>query len=135
MTYSFGHVIQAVVSSIGSLAAEKKLLLTVDVAPDLPPLSAAAEVAVYRIAQEALTNVVRHAHARACQVRVSADDDAVTLEVIDDGRGPSGVPGSAGVGLASMRERAAEMGGEWRVEPGADGGTRVVARLPRAGGA
>jgi signal transduction histidine kinase len=109
--------------------------VTVDVPSDLPTLSAAAEVAVYRIAQEALTNVVRHASAGNCLVRVVADDDAVTLEVIDDGRGLSGVPGSAGVGLSSMRERAAEMGGECRVEPGADGGTRVVARLPRTGGA
>jgi signal transduction histidine kinase len=66
---------------------------------------------------------------------VSVDDAAVTLEVIDDGRGLSGIPGSAGVGLASMRERAAEMGGECRVEPGPGGGTRVVARLPRTGGA
>jgi signal transduction histidine kinase len=109
--------------------------VTVDVPPDLPQLSAAAEVAVYRIAQEALTNVVRHASAHSCLVRVRADDDGVTLEVIDDGRGLSGMPGSAGVGHASMRERAAEMGGECRVEPGADGGTLVVARLPRTGGA
>jgi signal transduction histidine kinase len=109
--------------------------VTVDVPPDLPPLSAAAEVAVYRIAQEALTNVVRHASARTCRVRVVADDAAVTLEVVDDGRGLPGRAGSAGVGLASMRERAAEMGGECRVEPGADGGTRVLARVPRAGGA
>jgi signal transduction histidine kinase len=107
----------------------------VDVPPDLPQLSAAAEVAVYRIAQEALTNVVRHACARTCLVRVTADDHAVMLEVIDDGRGVTSVQGSAGVGLASMRERAAEMGGECRVEPGPDGGTWVVARLPRAGGA
>jgi signal transduction histidine kinase len=109
--------------------------VTVDVPPDLPPLSAAAEVAVYRIAQEALTNVVRHAGACSCQVRVSADDAVVTVEVVDDGRGLADVPGGAGVGLSSMRERAAEMGGECRVESRADGGTRVVARLPRVGGA
>jgi signal transduction histidine kinase len=68
-------------------------------------------------------------------VRVSADDAAVTVEVVDDGRGLADVPGGAGVGLSSMRERAAEMGGECRVESRADGGTRVVARLPRVGGA
>ncbi len=104
-------------------------------APTLPVLPPEVESAAYRIAQEALTNVVRHASARTCRVRVVADDAAVTLEVVDDGRGLPGRAGSAGVGLASMRERAAEMGGECRVEPGADGGTRVLARVPRAGGA
>jgi signal transduction histidine kinase len=107
--------------------------ITVDVAADLPALPAAAEVAIYRIAQEALTNVVRHAGARSCTVRLLVDDGSADLSVVDDGRGVTAdrVPG---VGLASMRERAAEMGGICSVEPAPGGGTRVLARLPLTAG-
>ena len=97
--------------------------------PDgLPPLPAAVEVACYRIAQEALTNVVKHAHARNCALSLTMDD-AVTLELMDDGRG---LPEqrSSGVGLNSMRERASELGGQCLIEPRPGGGTRVLARLP-----
>jgi signal transduction histidine kinase len=98
-------------------------------APDhLPPLPAAVEVAAYRIALEAMTNVVRHAHARQCVIRLSLAD-ALQLEIMDDGLGlAAGRP--AGVGLHSMRERAAELGGTCVIGPGPGGGTRVVARLP-----
>lgn len=94
----------------------------------LPPLPAAVEVACYRIAQEALTNVVRHAHAQHCRL-VLTISEVLTLEVADDGRG---LPPErrAGVGLMSMRERAAELGGQCRVEPQPEGGTRVLATLP-----
>jgi signal transduction histidine kinase len=105
------------------------LRITVDVPGALPPLPAAVEVAVYRIAQEALTNVVRHADAGSACVRLLVDAEALTVEVVDDGRG---LPGElvAGVGLSSMQERAEEMGGSCRVEAGPGGGTRVVAVLP-----
>src|SRR5919202_3235954 len=98
-------------------------------APDaLPSLPAAVEVAAFRIALEALTNVVRHAHARTCHIRLELTD-ALQLEISDDG---TGLPDSlrSGVGLTSMRERAAELGGECRIESDSAGGTRVVARLP-----
>jgi two-component system, NarL family, sensor kinase len=97
--------------------------------PDrLPPLPAAVEVACYRIAQEALTNVVKHARAQNCALTLAVDG-AVSLEVTDDGRG---LPAErrAGVGLGSMRERAAELGGQCLIETGPAGGTRVLARLP-----
>jgi signal transduction histidine kinase len=100
----------------------------VEAPEDLPNLPAAVEVAVYRIAQEALTNVARHARATNCLVRLAVSDD-VTLEIVDDGDGiPAGR--SAGVGLSSMRERAEELGGSCAVEPTPEGGTRVLARLP-----
>jgi two-component system NarL family sensor kinase len=89
---------------------------------------AAVEVAAYRIATEALTNVVRHARARSCEVRLSLDGGLV-VEVSDDG---IGVPSDRrpGVGLHSMRERAEELGGECTVGAFGTGGTRVLARLP-----
>lgn len=98
-------------------------------APDtLPPLPAAVEVAAYRIVQEALTNVIRHAAARTCVVRIAVNR-GLEVEVTDDG---SGLPADvrAGVGLQSMRERAAELGGRCRVERRPGRGTRVSAWLP-----
>lgn len=95
---------------------------------DLPPLPAAVEVAVYRIALEAITNVSRHARARTCCVRLSLSGD-LCLEVTDDG---CGIPAAvrAGVGLSSMRERAEELGGKCIIEPLPREGSRVLACLP-----
>jgi signal transduction histidine kinase len=110
------------------------LRITVE-APEFPlPLPAAVEVAAYRICQEALTNVVRHAGARHCTLQlVLADADgrsgALVLEIRDDGRGLA-ADRRAGVGLASMRERAAELGGTCLIESVPTGGTRVLASLP-----
>jgi signal transduction histidine kinase len=95
----------------------------------LPPLPAAVEVAAFRIVQEALTNVVRHANARRCRIGLRLVDGALEVEVADDGRGLEPAR-RAGVGLASMRERATELGGSYVVEGIDGGGTRVVARLP-----
>ena len=87
------------------------------------------EVAAYRIAQEALANVVRHADARACTVALHVAAGQLALDVHDDGRGLA--PGArAGVGLGSMRERAAELGGRCTVEDALGGGTVVRVRLP-----
>ncbi|MGH2748454.1 MAG: sensor histidine kinase [Actinomycetota bacterium] len=95
---------------------------------ELPPLPAAVEVAAYRIAMEALANVVRHSGASSCRVHIS-NNEWLTIEVIDDGKG---LPETykAGVGLSSMRERAAEIGGSCLIERLDGGGTRVLARLP-----
>ena len=95
-------------------------------APDLPVrLSAAAELAVYRIATEALTNVVRHAHASTCRVALHGDGDETVLEITDDGRGLD--PGAGpGVGLRSMRERAAELGGQIVLSQASQGGLAVA---------
>ncbi len=89
-------------------------------------LPAAVELAAYRIVQEALTNVTRHAHARSATVRLRYDED-VTVEVLDDGVG--GAP-RAGNGITGMRERAAALGGAVEAGPRPGGGFRVAARLP-----
>jgi signal transduction histidine kinase len=100
---------------------------------ELPALPAAVEVAAYRIALEALTNVVRHAEARNCMVRLGMNEklNELRLEVEDDGRGIE-ENRRAGVGLTSMRERAEELGGSCTVEAVPSGGTRVRAFLPYA---
>jgi signal transduction histidine kinase len=104
------------------------------VVADLPPLSAAVEVATYRIAQEALANVARHAAAQQAELRVwferaTSGSALLFVEIVDDGRGID--PGaSGGVGLHSMRERAAELGGTCRVAPRLGGGTLVHVELP-----
>jgi signal transduction histidine kinase len=93
-------------------------------------LPAAVEVAAYRIVTEALTNVVRHAHAARCWVRI-ATDDPVEIDVIDDGVGiDDGRP--EGVGLTAMRERAAELGGAVRVVSSSTSGTHLHVQLPAA---
>jgi signal transduction histidine kinase len=106
----------------------EQLRMLVEAPEDLPSLPAAVEVAVYRITQEALTNVARHARARTCVVRLAVKND-VALQIVDDG---VGIPAqrSAGVGLSSMRERASELGGSCVVEPVPKGGTQVLVRLP-----
>lgn len=107
------------------------LQITLDAPEKLPPLPAAVEVAAYRIIQEAVTNTIRHAQARSCRINLALLDDpaALQLEICDDGLGlPAGY--HAGVGTASMRERAEELGGEWAVASTPGGGVRVSASLP-----
>jgi two-component system, NarL family, sensor kinase len=122
------------VASKAEVEASRKdrLVFSVEAPEHLPPLPAAVEVACYRIVQEAMTNVARHARARTCLVRLSLDEaknEALELEVVDDGVGISG-DRRAGVGMTSMRERAAELGGTCVVEALPTSGTRVLARLP-----
>lgn len=97
---------------------------------DLAGVPPAVELAAYRIVLEAVTNACRHAQASTCRVQLKLDR-SLGITVEDDG---VGVPAShqPGVGLASMRERAAELGGNCRVEPRAGGGTVVRADLPVA---
>lgn len=110
------------------LSHEPGTRVSVEVAGALPTLPAAVEVAAYRIALEALTNVSRHAQASACTIRLSVNGE-LELEVRDDGVGLAPGPGG-GVGLASMRERAEELGGSLDVSSPAAGGTLVSAHLP-----
>lgn len=121
--------LEVAVRSLLTPLNQRDLATRLDVADGLPPLSAAVELALYRITQEALNNVVKHAQAHKVSVRLAVDGAHVALEVADDGRGIA-TDRVAGVGLASMRERAEELGGTCVVESEVGGGTRVVARLP-----
>jgi two-component system, NarL family, sensor kinase len=112
-------------------AAFEGLAISVEGPDNLPPLPAAVEVAAYRIAVEAITNAARHSGARHCSVQIAVERD-LELEVSDDGRWQHGADG--GSGLASMRERAAELGGQCIAGPTDGGGGRVSARIPLAVG-
>ena len=109
------------------LAESSQLVICVE-SQDLPELPPAVEVAAYRIVSEALTNVVRHARAQRCRVELRLAD-GLDLTISDDGVGLD-AGGRPGVGLRSMRERAAELGGSFDASCAAPGGTRIHARLP-----
>ncbi|GHC39571.1 sensor histidine kinase [Streptomyces cinnamoneus] len=103
------------------------------------PLPADIDLSAYRIVQEALTNVVRHAGTGRCRVAIDYGDEELSVEVVDDGRGTTVVDdgrgttghGSAnGFGIIGMRERVSLLGGRLSVGPRPEGGFRVAARLP-----
>ena len=108
------------------------LTVRVDAPETLPPLPAAVEVAAYHISREGLTNVVRHAQAQDCTLRIWVDggeNGRLHLTIQDDGQGLTKEM-QAGVGLSAMRERAAELGGSCTIEGKPGLGTTVTAVLP-----
>jgi signal transduction histidine kinase len=110
--------------------SQNGLNISMEAPASLPPLPAAVEVATYHIAQEAMTNVIRHAGASKCSIRIALDEEAdvLHLEVEDDGRGVGG-DHKAGVGTRSMRERAEELGGRCTMEALPLRGTLVSVQL------
>ncbi len=113
-------------------AVPAHLQVSIEASQEMPPLPAAIEVAVYRIVLEALTNVERHAHAQTCLIRLNQPTaGSLCLEILDDG---GGLPQNyrVGVGLTSMRERAAELGGECQITSRRTGGTQIRVLLPIA---
>jgi signal transduction histidine kinase len=141
----------AVLDDIGLTAAietyvrefRKRYVVTVDFVHELPAeirLEAGAEAAAYRIVQEALTNVARHAQASRCCVSLRRIDDTIRLAVEDDGRGfdaerERNGPGERGLGLLGMQERVGRLGGTCRVDSAPGKGTRVEINLPIGGSA
>jgi signal transduction histidine kinase len=115
--------------AIGQLAESLDLALEHEVVSP-PALPAAVELAAYRIAAEALSNVARHAGTRSVRVDVNVTGDRLELVVADSGRGREDVGSS--LGMATMRERAEELGGSLTVRDGESGGTIVRAVLPVA---
>ena len=94
------------------------------------PLPAEVDLAAFRIVQEALTNVARHAGGASATVRLSYGESDLTLQIDDDGRGAAAPTSGGGRGLRGMTERAAALGGELQAGPRTEGGFRVLARLP-----
>jgi signal transduction histidine kinase len=105
------------------------LVVTVEATDPMPPLPPSVEQAAFRIAEEAITNVVRHAFAQRCVVTVCAGAD-LTVSIVDDGVGMPDSPRQDGVGLASMRARAADLDGSLSISSQPGGGTVVAVLLP-----
>jgi two-component system sensor histidine kinase UhpB len=101
----------------------------------LPPLSDEIELAIYRVAQESLTNVIRHAGASRAEITVRPEGDLVVLSVADDGRGLAGTPGPDATGIAGMRERAVFVGGRLELGDRNGEGTEVRFEVPIEAGA
>lgn len=97
---------------------------------EFPPLSAAHRLALYRTAQEALTNVQKHANARQVWLQVVCQEHILTLRVSDNGKGLKEREGATGFGLRGIQERAAQLGGECYIEPRKGGGTQIRLSLP-----
>jgi two-component system sensor histidine kinase UhpB len=111
-------------------SAATRVAFKCDLVAALPPLSAELEIACYRMAQEAMQNVARHAGATAASVRVTVVDDALLLEVEDNGTGVELREEGEELALKSIRERAALVNAEVRLERGAHAGLRLCVRAP-----
>jgi signal transduction histidine kinase len=117
-------------SRLTDLASRAGVDVRTSVTGQVRPLPTSVDVTVYRIVQESLTNVVRHAQASSATVALRYGADSLQVLVEDDGRGPDAAPNAAGHGLIGMRERAAALGGTLEAGPTARGGFRIVAELP-----
>ena len=113
-----------------SLVGRSGIALERSLEPDLD-LTAEEELVVYRVAQESLTNVVRHARASRVRLELRRDDDGVLLVVADDGVGVTWKPGADASGMRGMRERALLVGAKLVIRPAAPRGTEVRLLLPR----
>jgi signal transduction histidine kinase len=128
---------------LAARTAEVGVRVDLDVRVERPTLPAGLDLAAYRVIQEAITNVIKHAAADRCRVAVAYQADALTLEITDSGNGAraSGLGSqaaahdsqAAGHGLAGMRERVGMYGGEFRAAPRPEGGFRVTAWFPLEG--
>jgi two-component system sensor histidine kinase UhpB len=122
-------LVPALTNLCDRLSAQTGLEIKRSLSDDLPPLRPEAQVVIYRVIQESLTNVVRHARASRAIVALSHSDGFVELEVADDGAG-IGDADATGAGIRGMRERAVLVGGVLSVGPSADGGTCVRLAVP-----
>jgi two-component system sensor histidine kinase UhpB len=96
---------------------------------ELPPLDPAVELVIYRVAQESMTNVIRHAGASKVLLSLEGDTGSVVLRVIDDGQGFAANHAEGG-GLRGIRERALIVGGAAAIKPGPNGGVEVRLEVP-----
>jgi signal transduction histidine kinase len=116
------------IDRLAATARDAGVQVEVDWHGSREPLPADIDLSAFRIIQEAVTNVVRHAHTGQCQVSIGQQDGQLSIEVTDSGRG--GTTAGTGYGITGMRERAALLGGDFSAGPRPDGGFRVTARVP-----
>lgn len=124
-------LLSALAASATDLAKHTQIHVQRGLASGLPELGPETELVIYRVAQEAMTNVARHAHADTVWLSLSRQGDAVALLVADNGRGTSGR--SEGTGIRGMRERARLVDGQLTVRPRPEGGTEVRLVVPVKG--
>jgi signal transduction histidine kinase len=124
-------LVAAVTKQASALSAREGLVIQVDGPGERLPLGPEVEEQLYRLGQEALANVVRHARASRATVRIATADDAVSIEVSDDGRGfdPAAV-GANHFGLQSMRGRVTDLGGRLQVTSTPGRGTVLRVEVP-----
>jgi two-component system sensor histidine kinase UhpB len=120
----------ALIGLAAAVADRSGLQVTREIDTALPALPADTELVVYRVAQEALTNVVRHAGAQRVDVALTEVHGHLELRVTDNGDGLARPRHAAGSGISGMRERAMYSGGTLSVKPGPEGGTTVTLRIP-----
>ena len=125
-------LLPAMVSQVRRFAAQTGIKADLNTTGENTPLAPDEEIAVYRIAQEALANIARHAEATLVEVGLRTDANGVELTVRDDGRGfePNHAAGGAGLGLGGMAERARLVGGELTIESQPGTGTELCLRVP-----
>jgi signal transduction histidine kinase len=122
------HAGLADIDRLAATALDAGVLVEVDWLGRREPLPADIDLSAFRIIQEAVTNVVRHASTTSCHVSIGQHDGELAIEVTDSGRG--GTAAGTGYGITGMRERAALLGGDLSAGPRPGGGFRVAARLP-----
>jgi len=123
-------LLPAISGQVRSFTAQTGIRAELKAPRELPPLPPDHEIAVYRVAQEALANVARHSAASRVDIDLSAGDGAVELQVCDDGRGFDVTATHDGLGLDGMAERARLVGGELTIDSRPSGGTTLRLRLP-----
>jgi signal transduction histidine kinase len=116
------------IEQLAAMTLETGVQVDVDWHGSQEPLPADIDLSAFRIIQEAVTNVVRHAGTSQCRVLIDQQDGQLSIEVTDSGRGGSAA--GTGYGISGMRERAALLGGDFSAGPRPGGGFRVTARLP-----
>ncbi|QOR67136.1 sensor histidine kinase [Cytobacillus suaedae] len=129
--------VDEIVSSIKSYnedGIQNRIQVSYSAPKELPQIPPAVEVAIYRILSEAVVNVVRHSKASTCKIILSLTNNRLEIEILDDGIGINSNEKApsimGGIGVSSMKERAAELGGHCLIEERSEGGTRVFAWVP-----
>jgi two-component system, NarL family, sensor histidine kinase UhpB len=123
-------LVNALIALCTRIGAQGSLRVARDLQGKLPLLSPDVELVVYRIAQEGLTNALRHSDARSATVSLKADAETLTLRVVDDGKGMPAQPPGGTAGIAGMRERALLVGGRLSIQSRPDQGTEVRLTIP-----
>jgi two-component system, NarL family, sensor histidine kinase UhpB len=123
-------LVNALIALCSRIAAQDGPVIERELQGKLPALSPDVELVIYRIAQESLTNALRHSKARSVTLSLAADAKTLTLTVTDDGKGMPPHPPSGTAGISGMRERSLLVGGRLSIRSGPDRGTEIRLSIP-----